>query len=153
MWVIKMLEYTDLGCDFSSNWSFENGDLKLVYNSDNLLQSIMNRLKTNLDSLDLFYNDYGSKILSFLGWVYNENTKNFMELELENTLLQDPRTQNYDVSVSYKNNLVYLYITIFFNEDNNFTYNLVLKEGYVINLLDDTNLSDSEDEEEEGEVE
>ena len=45
----------ELGVDIRSDFTFENGDLKLSKYEENLVQAICNRLTTNLDELELFY--------------------------------------------------------------------------------------------------
>ena len=59
-----MSEVVELGTDLNSNWQFKDGDLQLVENNNNLVQSILNRLNCDYDSLDLFYYDYGSVLSS-----------------------------------------------------------------------------------------
>lgn len=94
-----------IGEDISSEWTFnENGDLKLVSGNANINQAISNRLNTGLHSLDLFYGEYGSFLTSFLGWKANQRTLDFMKIEIENRLLQDPRLRDFNVSCAYNGN-------------------------------------------------
>ena len=81
-----MEEIIELGADLNRNWEFKDGDLLLVENKDNLVQSILNRLNSDYDSLDLFYYDYGSVLSNFLGWKHNDETLEFIRLEIEDTL-------------------------------------------------------------------
>ena len=91
----------DLGTDISSTWTFnENGDLNTVENTDNLNQAISNRLKTDIGTV-LFYNEYGTMLASFLGWLPTANNLEFIRLEIGNRLMQDPRLKAYDVKVKY----------------------------------------------------
>ncbi len=125
-----MEEIVELGADLNSNWEFKDGDLVIVENKDNLIQSILNRLNCDYDSLDLFYYEYGSVVSSFLGWKKTDKTLEFIRLEIESTLQQEPRLTDYLVNVSYGNDgnlLIDLYIV--FDEDSDFNLSLVLEKG------------------------
>ena len=91
----------DLGVDISSDLSFHDGDLVLCKYEDNLVQSIVNRLNTDLDELDLFYEEYGSILTSFLGWKANDETISFIESELETVLKSDERLTAWEYDVTY----------------------------------------------------
>ena len=127
-----MLDY-GLGTDFNSNWEFKDGDLQLVENKDNLIQSILNRLNSDYDSLDLFYYDYGSVLSNFLGWKHNDETLEFVRLEVEDTLDQEPRLNDYNVEVSFKNGKIAIELYIVFDDETDFTLSLVLeKDGEIV---------------------
>ena len=66
--VDTIVEY---GVDICRDWTFQDGDIKSISNTDNLNQAILNRLNTIQDELDSFYDDYGSFLQSFLGWKKN----------------------------------------------------------------------------------
>lgn len=142
-----MLEVNGLGTDFDSSYEFIDGDLKLVKNEDNLIQSIINRFNTKLDTLNLFYTDYGSKIYGFLGWVHSDDTLDFIELEIQDVLQQDPRCQENTINVKYQNQKIIAEITIRITDDMDLTFNLVMNENNKISLL--TNMNEEENEEEE----
>lgn len=129
-----MAEIVELGTDLNSKWEFKDGDLILVENKDNLVQSILNRLNSEYDGLDLFYYDYGSVLSSFLGWKHNDETLEFIRLEIEDTLEQEPRLSDFNVGVSYNQNgkvLIDLYIV--FDDESDFTLSLVLeKDGEIV---------------------
>ena len=91
----------DYGVDISSNWNFGDGDLRLVEFEDNLKQSIKNRLGTELDSLDIFYEDYGSVLFDLLGLKNDTSTLNFVKIEVDNCLSRDPRINSFESEVSY----------------------------------------------------
>ena len=95
---------TELGVDINSNWDFRNGDLILVDNKENIVQSIINRLNCEYDSLDTFYYEYGSLISNFFGFRNSKETLEFIKIEIESTLQQDPRLNNFDVETEYLNN-------------------------------------------------
>ena len=59
-----MEDIVELGVDLSSNWKFKDGDLVLVENKENLIQSILNRLNCDYDCLDLFYYEYEYSLVS-----------------------------------------------------------------------------------------
>lgn len=91
----------DLGVDFDSSLSFQDGDLKLISYDLNVVQGVVNRLKTNLDEMELFYDDYGSLLLDFLGWKSTDETLSFMKSEIENVIKKEQRILNYNVDVKY----------------------------------------------------
>ncbi|MBQ2652652.1 MAG: hypothetical protein IJF83_03785 [Methanobrevibacter sp.] len=125
-----MEEIVELGTDLNCNWEFKDGDLQLVENKDNLIQSILNRLNCNYDGLDLFYYEYGSVISSFLGWKHDDETLEFIRLEVESTLEQEPRLDNFNVEVSYnKVGKVLIELYFLFNDESDFTLSLVLEKG------------------------
>ena len=126
----------DLGRDFDRNWIFENGDLKIVEDTGNIVQSIYNRLMTYLDSMDLFYDEYGSKIQDFLGWGRNNETLSFINLELGNALSQDPRCQNNEVRSYFKDNTLKSEIIIHLPSGGYLAFNMVLNDDYSISILE-----------------
>lgn len=92
----------DYGTDICSDWSFnEDGDLKLVSDLDNMEQALTNRLTCDLNSLELFYDDYGCGLSQFFGWRKTDRTLEFVRLELENRILSEPRIEGYTLQVSY----------------------------------------------------
>lgn len=135
-------EILEIGSDVNKKWQFVNGDLVLVKQKENLIQSIYNRLNTNYNSLDIYYDDYGSFLNYFLGWRRNKETLHFMELEIANTLLQDPRLQNVEVELSYgENGLINGYVYLKITEETDLKLSLVLSN---------TNIEVEEEEEEYG---
>lgn len=125
-----MEQIVELGTDLNCNWEFKDGDLQIVENKENLVQAILNRLNCSYDSLDLFYYDYGSVISNFLGWKRSDETLEFIRLEVENTLGQEPRLNNFNVDVSYKSEgkvLIELYVV--FDDETDLTMSLVLEKG------------------------
>lgn len=92
----------DLGTDINSDWELtEHGDLRIVSQEDNLAQAIINRLSCSLNSLSLYYPNYGSLIYGFFGWKRNDATLEFMKIELGNRLDADPRINNHNIILSY----------------------------------------------------
>ena len=129
-----MENIVELGVDLNNNWDFKDGDLVLVENKDNLIQSILNRLNCNYDSLDLFYYEYGTVLTNFLGWKHNDETLEFIRLEIEDTLNQEPRLNNFTVDVSYNSiGRVLIELYVVFDDETDFSLSLVLeKEGELV---------------------
>ena len=129
-----MENIVELGVDLNSNWDFKDGDLVLVENKDNLVQSILNRLNSEYDSLDLFYYDYGSVLSNFLGWKHNDETLEFIRLEIEDTLGQEPRLSDFNVEVSYnKIGKILIELYIVFTDETDLSLSLVLeKDGEIV---------------------
>ena len=126
-----------IGTDISSNWTFtEHGDLELISDENNLVQSIINRLGCWLNSLDLYYLEYGSIFLSFLGWKREQGTLDFMRLEIQNTLRQDPRIDDYDLKIEFNSDGgVDVFLDLNVNDDN-VMVNLVISSDGSINILE-----------------
>ena len=92
----------DYGTDFLKSWELtEDGDIRLISGENNLSQGLVNRFSCDLNSLDLFYDDYGSLLVQFLGWKRNDTTLNFIKLELENRLRNEARLESFNVNVEY----------------------------------------------------
>ena len=125
-----MDEIVELGVDLNNNWQFKDGDLVLVENKNNLIQSILNRLNCDYDGLDLFYYEYGSVLSSFLGWKKSDETLEFIILEVESTLEQEPRLTEFYVEVSYnKVGKIVIDLFISFDDESDFELSLVLEKG------------------------
>ena len=125
-----MEEIVELGTDLNSNWEFKDGDLEIVENKDNLIQSILNRLNSSYDSLDLFYYEYGSVLSNFFGWKQSDETLEFIRLEVESTLEQEPRLNEFYVEVSYnKVGKILIDLYVKYDEDSDFDLSLVLEKG------------------------
>ncbi len=134
-------DITELGTDFNSNWEFVEGDLTLVKNDTNLIQSIINRLNCEYDNLDTYYYEYGTNLSSFLGFKASNETLEFIKIEVTETLQQDPRISNFEVATEYsKNNEVLIHLNLFFGEDNDLSVSLVLNEEGNVNLLEEVDL-------------
>lgn len=115
----------ELGVDIHSDFDFTDGDINLARYDENLVQSVANRLQVDLDELDLFYEDYGSIMLSFLGWRGNEETIGFIKSELETVLQADDRIIGWDYEISYTGNGV-LRIDLKLNPNPSYTIEATL---------------------------
>lgn len=126
-----MEDIIELGTDISSTWEFIKGDLVLVNHTDNMRQAIKNRLSCPLDYLD--YDNYGSDIHSFLGGRKNDTVLNFLKIEIETRLIQDPRIQDFEVTTYIKEDEnVGIDIDVNFDEDMDLSMSLVLNNEGVI---------------------
>jgi hypothetical protein len=91
----------DYGVDLDSSLTFQDGDLKLKEYTNNIGQAIANRLNTFQDSLDLFYYDYGSFFTSYFGWRRRQSTLDLMKVELDLTLREDPRVNDFETELEF----------------------------------------------------
>ena len=131
-----MESISELGIDIGSSWNFKNGDVVLVRYEDNIEQSIINRLNCKLDALDIFYDYYCSNLDEFLGWIRNEITFEYIRIEVEDVLKQDPRITSFNCKVSkgLDVNLCNVDLEIFFNDEQSFTMNLVIKGDGTVGI-------------------
>lgn len=88
------------GTDINSNWNFTNGDINLVSDTTNLGQAIINRLNSDTDTYDMFYLRYGGELFEHMGDLNQENIHEYIRIEVEHILLQDPRIQNIECEVN-----------------------------------------------------
>ena len=141
-----MATLADLGTDIDREWTFnEQMDIKLIENEDNLTQAIINRLNCFYDRLGFMYEDYGSFLRSYLGWKATDETLEFIRLEIETTLEQDPRIIDPDIDVEYTGDgTVTITINTELTEDDELELNL---------LLDNDGVTEEETEEEDEELE
>lgn len=91
-----------LGVDINSTCTFHDGDLKLSAYDENLVQAVVNRLNTKLDSLDLFYEGYGSVLTDFYGWRGNDETIKLMKVEINNALRNESRLYGFSADINYE---------------------------------------------------
>lgn len=139
----------EYGVDINSKWSFKNGDVELIRYDDNLIQSIVNRLNCLIGSLDIFYEYYGSNIYEYLGWIRDTTTLEYIKIEIEDALKQDPRLVDFNVSVlsSSTRNLCDVDLEIKYSNTQSFSMNLVIKGDGTVSLLNDLNTTEQDDEE------
>ena len=91
----------ELGVDLNSNFNFIDGDLQLASYDENLVQAVVNRLNTQLNSLGLFYEDYGSVLHSFFGLKANDITYDLIKVELNTVLNMESRISSFDLDMEY----------------------------------------------------
>ena len=80
------------GTDIKSDWSFTNGDLNLVSGTSNLGQAVCNRLNSDIDTYATFYTQN------------NPNIHEYIRIEIESILTQDPRIQSVTAEVYKEDN-------------------------------------------------
>ena len=113
---------------FLKTWTLtEDGDLRLITGENNLSQGLVNRLSCDLNSLDLFYDDYGSLLVQFLGWKRNDTTLNFIKLELENRLRNEARLESFNVKVDYSDNSNGIVVSIDLNPSEDYVHTVKLE--------------------------
>ena len=88
------------GADVNKSWSFTNGDIDLVDDSINLGQAIVNRLNAGLETYDIFYAKYGGVLLEHLGDLNHPHIHEYMRIEIESILTQEPRIANFECTVN-----------------------------------------------------
>ena len=139
----------ELGVDLNSTLTFSNGDINLTSYEDNLIQGVMNRLNTDLDELDLFYDEYGSILTRFLGWKANDETLGFIEAEIENTLENEPRLESSDATCTYNGEgQVMIQLNLYPITGDMVDTNMVLTTTGVVEIeTDEYNFEDNENEE------
>lgn len=122
----------DYGVDFDSSFTFQDGDLKIVSDKDNLTQAIYNRLNTLYGALDLFYDEYGSYMQSYIGWRKNEETLEFIRLEINYVLASEPRVNLFECDVKYDEDKgVTIDLVVYYNEEDSFELNYILNSDGV----------------------
>jgi len=128
----------ELGTDINRDWNFnENGDLIIVSDEENLRQSIQNRLTCILGSMDLYYEEYGSMMMNYMGNPSTQEVLEFLKIEIKNSLKQDIRTQENEVELEYTNtNELKINITITF-DDVDLSTSLVIDENREVNIIGD----------------
>ena len=128
-----MFEVAEFGTDFKSSYNFIDGDLELVSDKRNLVQSIINRLNTISDRYSLFYNSYGGFLHNFHGWKRLPDTLGFMKIEITNILSQDPRLTNFDVELEYDDEgAIDLSIDLFYDDDSDLSLSFVIGNDGII---------------------
>ena len=139
------IEITEFGTDIKNTWTFtDQGDLELVTNDENIIQAILNRLNTRLDELDLYYDEYGSLLQNLLGYPSNEETLEFIRIEIETSLQNEPRLTDFEVTVTKQDkDKINIDLAIWYNGEE-LEYNLVINGDQI----EDTTEDDETEEEE-----
>ena len=123
-----MVDVVEFGVDIDSSWSFNDaGDLNLISNDDNVYQAIVNRLTCPLDYFELFYEDYGSILHQYTGDLNDDDTLEFIRIEVENRLMQDFRLIDFIVEV-FNDGIerVKVNIRFFYDTDEEINVDLIL---------------------------
>ena len=135
----------DLGVDLGSDFVFVDGDIKLSEYKDNLVQGVVNRLNTDLNELDWFYEEYGSILTRFLGWKATDETLEFIKSEITNVLGNEVRLVGHECDLRYVGNgVVRIDLVLYPNQDIFIPLNLVLTTDGVFELELDENIMQDE---------
>lgn len=87
------------GTDIDDAWDFSNGDINLISGTLNLGQAIKNRLMCDSNFYKAFYNNYGGQLFDEMGYLNNGNAHEYIRIEIETILKQDPRIKELDCAV------------------------------------------------------
>lgn len=124
------------GTDLKSNFNFSNGDIELVSGTLNLGQACVNRLNTDTGWYDWCYMVYGGDLFGVYGMKNNSNSLEYLKIEIESTLRQDPRIREVTANCSKENpktvNVELTILTI--SKDEIVTLNLVIQDDLVVKL-------------------
>ena len=125
------------GTDIKSDWSFTDGDLNIVKDKINLSQAVVNRLKTDAGTYDIFYKNYGGNLFEEMGELNHPTIHEYIRIEVESILQQDPRINNVECTVNktYSNGVTIDLKLTPVTEDEVVELNLVWNEDSPI-LLD-----------------
>ena len=125
----------EAGVDLDSSMTFQDGDILLSQYENNLAQAVANRLNTQFDELDLFYQEYGSMVTGFFGWRTNNTTLRFIRSEIDQTLSKESRLLNYDTQLEFDGEGVLKVTLKLYPADGlSFDMNLVLTPTGVANF-------------------
>ena len=128
------------GVDINSSWGFVDGDLELVRGESNLAQAIINRLGTDWDFYQDFYNTYGGRLSEHFGDFNIPTFHEYIKIEVESILAQEPRIRNVECIVNKTDkeeisfNLNYTVI----GEDETQELNLIIGSDSSIQLKGNT---------------
>lgn len=129
--VIKML-----GVDIKDTWSFVDGDLEIVTETLNLGQSIINRLNTDKDFYNWCYTNYGGDLFRIFGMKNNPNSLEYLRIEIESILQQDPRIRDVTANCS-KEDLKTIGVelnVLTIGRDEIITLNLIITDDLKVQL-------------------
>jgi hypothetical protein len=106
----------DYGVDIASHGKLDSrGQIPLVSGTDNVRQSLINRILTYEGTYSYIDEDYGSVLKDYLGLDNNQLNQNIVCLELETQCLKDPRVVS--VKAEYRNRNYDLHVTLANGED------------------------------------
>lgn len=131
-----------LGTDLK-NFEIEDGDLLLVSESDNLAQACINRLSTPSNFYDWMYVNYGGGLNSIFGMKNNSNSLEYLRIEIEHILQQDPRIKSISATCTKEMpNEVDVELDILTIGSNEIiSMNLIITDDLKVKLNDKTKLA------------
>lgn len=131
-----------LGTDLK-NFEIEDGDLLLVSETDNLAQACINRLSAPPNFYDWVYENYGGDLNSIFGMKNNSNSLEYLRIEIEHILQQDPRIKSISATckkeVSNEVDVELDILTI--GNDEIIPLNLIITDDLKVKLNDKTKLA------------
>lgn len=131
-----------LGTDFK-NFEIKDGDLLLVSDTDNLAQACINRLSTPSNFYDWMYENYGGGLNSIFGMKNNSNSLEYLRIEIEHILQQDPRIKSISATCTKEMpNEVDVELDILtIGSDEIISMNLIITDDLKVKLNDKTKLA------------
>ncbi len=132
--MIKMFDI--YGTDIKTDFSFSDGDINIVREKDNLQQSICNRLNSTLDTYSDFYVRYGGNLMDWLGEINHRNTHQYIKIEVESILSQDPRIEEIEADISKEDSdIVKIDLKLkLINSDEIVSLNFVIQEDLWVKI-------------------
>ena len=131
-----------LGTDLK-NFEIEDGDLLLVSDTDNLAQACINRLSVPPNFYDWVYENYGGDLNSIFGMENNQNSFEYLRIEIEHILQQDPRIKSISATCTKEvSNEVDVELDILtIGNDEIISMNLIITDDLKVKLNDKTKLA------------
>ena len=124
------------GTDIKSDWSFSGGDINLSTGASNLGQTVCNRLNANLNTYDIFYARYGGNLFDYMGESNSPNIHEYIKIEIETILGQDPRIESSEATV-YKLNGETIHVDLkikSINSNEVVTLNLIIQDDLWVKI-------------------
>jgi phage baseplate assembly protein W len=129
--------FYDLGVDVNREWKMQNGDLVLVKYATNMQQAVQNRLTCLRDALQIYYDKYGSYLINYLGEPNTDATMEYVRMEIEDTLKQDPRIKNMEVTpIKMSESYLEVNLNIIFKNGETMNGNFVITQDTTSNLAE-----------------
>lgn len=122
-----------MGTDIRRDYAFVNGDIILTTGVFNMGQAVLNRLSLYLGDYDIFYAKYGSTIMDEMGELNHPTIHEYIRIEIEECLKQDPRIRSSSARVYKKDNhTVQADLTVLLINDTELELNLILTDDNTI---------------------
>lgn len=125
-----------LGTDIKDSFSFSNGDIDIISGIENLEQSIINILNTDLGFYNWCYSNYGSNLSEIFGRENNNNSLEYLRVEIEYTVKKNPRVKDVSVNCTKEDpQTVSAELQILpIGENEMVTINLIINEDYIVKI-------------------
>lgn len=130
------------GNDINNSFTFSNGDIDIISGTQNLAQSIINRLNTDKSFYNWCYTQYGGNLFNIFGMKNNQNSLEYLRIEIESILQQDPRIREVTANCSKEDSkTVGVELNVLtIGSDEIVTLNLVITDDLIIKI-DNTELN------------